>query len=354
MKQEKPPKDKRINAGLFSFKEYMLFFVLILFTSTSYNSIFEHYMETSGTDTYTFTGAILGSLLFSSFVAAIMVGVGKRVIFGRPIRKIAQAARQITEGDFSVRLQPFRKDGKKDELEVLVEDFNTMAEELSTIETLKTDFIANVSHEIKSPLAVIQSYATAIQDDSIPAEQRIEYGKTIVEASQKLSALVTNILKLNKLDNQEIYPEAQPYVLGEQLGECAVAFEEQWDKKNITFEADMDYVVVNYDRDLLDLVWNNLISNAIKFTDNGGMVTVTLKAEKGATVVTVKDTGCGMDEKTANMIFDKFYQGDTSHSTEGNGLGLALAKKVIDLVGGEIGIQSQPGAGTTFTVRLSA
>jgi signal transduction histidine kinase len=235
----------------------------------------------------------------------------------------------------------------------LIEDFNKMAEELGSTETLKTDFITNVSHEIKTPLSVIQSYAVAIQDDDLSAGERHEYGQTIVEASKKMTELVTNILKLNKLENQEILPAPEPYALDEQLRQCVLSYEELWDKKNITLVGDdINEVTVAQDKSLLELVWNNLISNAIKFTDEGGTIILTLKEENGDAVVSVKDTGCGMSEDIEAHIFDRFYQGDASHSAEGNGLGLALVKKVIALIGGEISVMSLPEKGTVFTVKL--
>ena len=176
-----------------------------------------------------------------------------------------------------------------------------------------------------------------------------------MDAAKKLSTLVTNILKLNKLENQGIVPEGKAFDLSEQLRACALGFEELWEEKGVDFEADIeDDVLVRSDQDMLELVWNNLISNAIKFTPRGGRVFVTLKKEEDLAVATVSDTGCGMDEATLRHIFDKFYQGDTSHAQEGNGLGLALVNRVIQLVGGEVRVQSEPGKGSTFTVLLKA
>jgi signal transduction histidine kinase len=164
--------------------------------------------------------------------------------------------------------------------------------------------------------------------------------------------LVTNILKLNKLENQEIVPEAAPFDLSEQLRRCVVAFEDLWEARDITFTVDLDDAVVQYDASMLELVWNNLISNAVKFTSPGGLIALSLKEADGQALITIRDNGCGMDEKTVKHIFDKFYQGDSSHSQEGNGLGLALVKKVIEITGGEISVASKPGHGSTFTVRL--
>lgn len=346
-------KDKRINVGFFSLKQFLILFFAITLICASYNSMFLLYDYHQPDDHTIMPNALLGNLLFSTVITTVLLGYAKRYLFGKPIRKIAEAARRVADGDFTVRIHPFRKDGKKDEIEVLVEDFNTMIEELGTIETLKTDFIANVSHEIKSPLSVIQSYATAIQDDTLSPEERHEYSKTIVEASKRLSELVTNILRLSKLENQEIIPISEPYALGEQLYDCIIENEELGEKKGITFIGDgINEVSVNYDKALLELVWNNLITNAIKFTDSGGEVTLTLKEESGYAVVTINDTGCGMSEGTMEHIFDKFYQGDTSHATEGNGLGLSLVKKVIDILGGQISVVSRINEGTTFTVKL--
>ena len=227
-----------------------------------------------------------------------------------------------------------------------------MVQELQNVETLKTDFIANVSHEIKTPLAIIQSYATALQNDSLQAEDRHEYIKTIIEASQKLSTLVSNILKLNKLENQEILPEAHPFDLSEQIRRCALSFEDLWEQKNISFDLELEETTVCLDESLPEIVWNNLISNAIKFTNSGGIIFVKLKPLDGYAQVSISDTGCGMDEETQKHIFDKFYQGDRSRSREGNGLGLTMVKRAIELLGGNISVESRPGEGTTFTVSL--
>ena len=168
-----------------------------------------------------------------------------------------------------------------------------------------------------------------------------------------LKSLVVNILKLNKLENQQIYPEARSYDLSEQLCECLLGFENEWERKGIEIETDIaDEIYINADPELLILVWQNLISNAVKFTDKGGTVSLSCSENDGRAVVTVKDTGCGMDEDTGRHIFEKFYQGDTSHASKGNGLGLALVKRIIDITGAEISVESVLGSGSTFTVRL--
>ena len=346
-------KDKRITASAVSLKQFLIIFAAILFTCGNYHIIYITYLEAQPNKQDTFPLVMIGVLLTVSLVGAFLLGMFKTAYFDKPIRTIADAAKKVSNGDFSVRIPPHRKDGKKDHIEVLIEDFNTMTEQLSTIETLKTDFITNVSHEIKTPLSVIQSYTTAIQDDSITSDERHEYGKTIAEASKKLTELVTNILKLNKLENQEITPISEPYAFDEQLRECVLNVEALWDNKNITLVGDdIDEVTINQDKTLLELVFNNLISNAIKFTDENGTITLTLKKENGFAIITISDTGCGMSKETIAHIFDRFYQGDRSHSTEGNGLGLALVKRIITLTHAEISVKSCIGEGTTFTVKL--
>ena len=165
--------------------------------------------------------------------------------------------------------------------------------------------------------------------------------------------MMTNILKLNRLENQQIFPAATEYDLGEQLCQCLLQFENTWEQKEIEIETDIaENIIIQADEELLGLVWNNLFSNAFKFTDAGGRVSVSLTAAEGFAVIQVKDTGCGMSAEVGAHIFEKFYQGDTSHSIQGNGLGLALVKRIIDIMQGEIAVESTPGEGSTFTVRI--
>ena len=228
-----------------------------------------------------------------------------------------------------------------------------MAEELSKIETLRTDFIANVSHELKTPLAIMQNYVSMLKNPSLSDEKRIEYTKNIEDTSRRLTNLIVNILKLNKLENQKIFPKKETFDLSGQVCECLLEFEDIWEEKGLYVEGDIEEkILVNGDAEMLTLVWNNLFSNAIKFTPSDGTIIVSVKKEDKFVVVSVADTGCGISKHVGEHIFEKFYQGDTSHSTQGNGLGLALVKRVVDIVGGEILVQSELGRGSTFTVRL--
>ena len=275
--------------------------------------------------------------------------------YEEPLHRMAEAMRRVSEGDFSVYVPTIHAADKLDYLDVMILDFNKMVEELGSIETLKTDFISNVSHEMKTPIAIIKNYAQLLQMEQTPEGRGKEYAEEIEDAAERLSSLISNILKLNKLENQRITPEAGVYDVCKQLCESIFLFEEAMEEKEIDLKADIeDAAMIKADASLMDLVWNNLLSNAVKFTDRGGSIVIRQTSDEKYIRVSVSDTGCGIAKENINHIFDKFYQGDTSHSTEGNGLGLALVKRVLELMEGEILVTSEAGKGSTFLVTLPA
>lgn len=278
-----------------------------------------------------------------------------RRTYEEPMHMLAEAAKKVADGDFSVYVPALHTADKLDYLDIMILDFNKMVEELGSIETLKTDFVSNVSHEMKTPIAIIKNYAELLQAEHIADEQRKEYAKSVENAAVRLSDLIGNILKLNKLENQRITLDIKVYDVCRQLCECILQFEEAWDKKEIDLETEIeDVAMIRADASLVELVWNNLLSNAIKFTEPGGQVTVSQTSDGKQIRISVSDTGCGMSRESIEHIFDKFYQGDTSRSKEGNGLGLALVKRVLELIDGEIQVVSEEGKGSTFTVVLPA
>lgn len=270
-----------------------------------------------------------------------------------PVQRLAKAAQQVAEGDFSIYVPTMHTAENKDYLDRLIDDFNKMVAELGSMETLKTDFFANVSHEFKTPLAGIQNNAMLLQRKNISEKEQWECADAIVESTRRLSDLISNMLKLNKLEKQTIVPKAEPYDLCEQLCECVIQFDGIMEKKEIEFEADLeDQAVIAADESLMELVWNNLLSNAIKFTPDGGSIVLHQHTDADGIIVSVSDTGCGMDSETQKKVFEKFYQGDTSHATEGNGLGLALVLRVLHLLDCQISVQSELGKGSVFTVHI--
>ncbi len=344
---------------LLSLYHYFCFFLLMAFVITCCTMLFVSTVQSSMgiefTEENINTAAKLTFLNVAliSLICTIIDAVRRKITVDRPVKKIISAAEQIAKGNYAVRVPKLRLSHQANGLDEIAECFNKMAEELSGTETLQTDFIANVSHELKTPLAVMQNYGTLLQAPDLPEEDRLQYAKGVTDACRRLAGLITNILKLNKLENQQIYPSVTTYNLDEQLCECFLTFENVWESKEIEIETDIDEdIAINADPELLSLVWNNLFSNAFKFTGSGGKVSVTLKTEDNLAVVSVADTGCGITHDVGKRMFDKFYQGDTSHATQGNGLGLALVKRVVDIIGGEIGVESVPGKGSTFTVKI--
>ena len=304
-------------------------------------------------DQYLQVALVIAYWILTSALITMYIRRQMKRVYEEPVKRMAEVTGKVAKGDFSVYLPPLHTADRLDYLDIMIMDFNKMVEELGSIETLKVDFFASVSHEIKTPIAVIQNYAELLKKPGLSEEKRQEYLEAITRGTHRLSSLITNMLKLNKLESQKIRPNPQAYDLNRQLEECAISFEQIWDQKQIEFEADLEEKAVIYaDYELMELVWNNLLSNALKFTEPGGTVAVRQSSEDGYLMVSVSDTGCGMSRETMKHIFDKFYQGDSSHATEGNGLGLALVLRILQIMGASITVDSEEGKGTTFTVRI--
>jgi len=352
-------KNRRYKQILRAINNYLVFFLIVAFVVSCCMMLFVTVLADTMGLVFTVenigTAAKLtfGNVLLITVVSATIDYFRRKQMVERPVKQILEATEKIMQGDFTIRIAPVKEFAGETGFNEIIKAINKMTAELAGTETLRTDFIANVSHELKTPLAVMGNYATMLQKPGISEEDRIEYAKAISHSSRRLAALITNILKLNKLENQQIFPQLDEYDLGEQLCENLLQFEEVWEKKNLNIETDIeDDVRIRSDAELLSLVWSNLISNAVKFTPEEGTIGVSLKTEGNLVIVSVRDTGCGIKPEVGQHIFEKFYQGDTSHATQGNGLGLALVKRVVDILNGEIGVQSVYGQGSTFTVKF--
>lgn len=347
---------QRIFKGIY---RYLLFFMLVAFLVTCCMYLFVGTLaqdlgvvltgdNLNRAAKLTFLNVVILSVIFT------IIDVIRRKLTTEKITKhIALATRELVKGKFDTRISKvgrFMADGNYNEI---IDCFNKMAQELGSLETLRTDFISNVSHEMKTPLAVMQNYGTLLQAPMLSDEKRIEYAKGVTEGSRRLADMMTNILKLNRLENQQIYPNTRKFDLGEQLCKRLLQYENIWEAKDIQLETEIEEnVIVEADDELLSLVWNNLFSNAFKFTQSGGTVFIGLTADGEYANVEVADSGCGMTSEVGSHIFEKFYQGDTSRATQGNGLGLALVKRVVDILKCEISVESTVGVGSTFAVKI--
>ena len=296
------------------------------------------------------TIALAGALylLFGCTVSTGLIYFVKGRVYHNKIKVFYDIASKVAKGNFNVRV-PISFDKPKSEMDYLAVNFNKMLTEISSLENMRNNFVADVSHEIKTPLSVIQGYADLLQNKNLSAEKRNEYTLRLSEAIATLTNLVTNILKLNKIENQGII-QREKYSLDEQLRYCILSFEDKLEEKKLNINVDLEEIMIKSDKSLLEIVWNNLISNAVKYTNFGGEITVLLKVDGNKTIVKVSDNGFGMSKETQMHCFEKFYQGDSSHSQEGNGLGLALVKQVVSMLEGEINVTSDIGKGTEFTV----
>ncbi len=288
-------------------------------------------------------------VLLISILSGAAIAVGLSKIFVSPMMKLGDAMRKVAGGDFTVRLDCTSK--IRDVREVYG-SFNTMVKELGNTETLQTDFVSNVSHEFKTPINAIEGYASLLQDSQLTDEQKNAYIDKIIFNTRRLSDLVGNILLLSKVNNQTISLKASTFRLDEQVRQSILALESKWEKKEIEFDIDLDEIEHTGYENLLSHVWLNLIDNAVKFSPQNGQIRIRLKQLAGSVTFSIWDNGLPIPEADIDRIFNKFYQGDNSHAFEGNGLGLALVRRIVVAAHGTINVTSSEDAGTEFVVAL--
>ena len=288
-------------------------------------------------------------VLLISILSGAVIAVGLSKIFVSPMMKLGDAMRKVAGGDFSVRLD---YSGRMRDVREVYDSFNTMVKELGNTETLQTDFVSNVSHEFKTPINAIEGYASLLQDNQLSDEQKNAYIDKIIFNTRRLSDLVGNILLLSKVNNQTISPKTSTFRLDEQVRQSILALESKWEKKEIEFDIDLDEIEYTGFENLLSHVWLNLIDNAVKFSPQNGQIRIRLKQLDGCVTFSIWDNGLPIPEADINRIFNKFYQGDNSHASEGNGLGLALVRKIVSAEHGTISVSSSEDAGTEFIVVL--
>lgn len=281
--------------------------------------------------------------------AIIMFIAGKSI--SRPLKELSLATQKVSLGDFDVQVEV--NDECHSEVAQLAKSFNSMVTELKSNELLRNDFISNVSHEFKTPLATVNGFARLLQDDSCSDDEVKEYASIIESETNRLTVLCSNILKLSKLENQTIQTKSTAFSLDEQIRNAIIMLENDWVQKDIELDLDLEDTYFYGNEELLLQVWLNLLTNAIKFSHQGGKVSVVLKNNEDSVLVSVTDNGIGMSEETMKHAFDKFYQGDTAHSTRGNGLGLALVQKIVQISGGTVTVKSKLGEGSCFEVKLN-
>ena len=294
---------------------------------------------------------VLLYILFTALIFFIIDYIRRNIIIQKPLNDILDATNLISKGEFDIKLKPRHNYNNYDELDKIMININKMAIGLRNDEILKKDFISNFSHEIKTPIAIMNGYINLLKRNEMSKEERDEYIDKLYNSSINLSNLISNILKLNKLENSEI--ELNDVNLSNVLENVIISYDELINNKKINLDIDMDDRLIKYTNEsFIQLIFSNLISNAIKFSKDEGIVEIKLKNKNDYIEFMVKDNGIGMSKDTIIHIFNRFYQGDTSHKTEGNGLGLSMVKKAIDRLGYKISIESEEEKGSTFIVDI--
>lgn len=328
-------------------------FSLLVFSVLTATMVFTFFFTMILYRTGILNGEHRETLLFSFAFVSILIGMilsklaGKRPIAA--IIEISNATKEVAKGNFDIQLN---ENIRAAEIHTMAHNFNVMIRELASIELLRNDFIENVSHEFKTPISAIEGYATLLQKDNLSEEKKREYTQRILINTKRLSSLTGNILVLSRLENQGTEIKRQHFSLDEQLRETILMFESQWSIKNLDLDIDLDTADYFGNQELLAQVWQNVIGNAIKFVSENGRIRVLLRNKETEIKVYIVDNGIGMNQEISSRVFEKFYQGDASRTGSGNGLGLALAKRIVDLHNGSISVSSREGTGTTFTISL--
>ena len=348
----KKTKEKDKKASKFSLRVRLTFFVLLeiigsIIIAFAIDAIVNKWILKDTKDGVPIEVEVLAiSLLVCFFITNFLLSK----IFFNPIKKLGEGMDKVAHGDFSVQL---KTNSTAKEITNVYSGFNLMAKELNATEILQTDFVSNVSHELKTPINAIEGYAMLLQGGDNLDEQQKEYVNKIIVNTERLSSLTQSILLLSKIENQAIPTNQTRFSLDEQIRQSIVALEPYWEKKDIEFDVDMDNVEYYGNEILMRHVWDNLLSNAIKFNPQGGLLKIRLEKHLTKLIFTVEDEGPGITEEAQKHIFDKFYQADSSHKQEGNGLGLSLVKKILAFEGGDVSVQNLE-VGCRFTVTLKA
>lgn len=297
----------------------------------------------------------LGSvILFMSLISLIIGGVialfSSRIPL-KPVNEIINRMNRLAAGDFKIRLKFGDSISSHPAVKELTTSFNTMAEELENTEMLRGDFINAFSHEFKTPIVSIAGLANLIESGNLTDEQRVQYARAIREESMRLSTMASNVLSLTKVENQKILTDISRFNLSEQVRSAVLLLEEKWMGKNVDLQLDFDEHIIEANEEFLRQVWINLIDNAVKFVPRCGTVEIEVLAQGENLCVRVSNTGSEIPPDKQGKIFNKFYQADESHATQGNGVGLAIVKSIVELHHGSIGVSSGNMV-TTFTVTL--
>ena len=351
-------KDKRVHYSYFAASKYIIFFILTaIIVTISFNIFVSTLQDTIG---YTFSEAQIKKAAILTFISVLLISAVITLLdylvsiyrIKKPVENILSFTDKLAGGSFGEEMK-LNHPLSSGEFDIIISNLNRLSKELSGIENMRGDFIANISHEIKTPIAIIQNYAQLLLESEVDETKR-SYITSILSSSKRLSKLVSDILYLTKIEKQEIFNAENNFSLSEELAEAILSFESKFEEKSISLNTDIEEdVYIKSNKELLSIIFNNILSNAIKFTALNGSISVSLKRDDERCIIKISDTGCGISKEEITHIFDKFYQGSSSHKKEGNGLGLALVKRIATILSIDITVTSEEKKGTTFTLFLT-